>query len=84
MPISGGELVFEPQAYNDKCNRDEQDSIVVLQNNWIIGNEAKMNRAKEWGQWFVTEDGDRCIEKDLTIARQSVNAGVKPTDLKIA
>jgi hypothetical protein len=28
----------------------------VLNNNWITGNTAKMDRAKQWGHWFLDED----------------------------
>jgi len=29
---------------------------VVIQNNWIIGNENKTMRAKEWGHWYLNSD----------------------------
>jgi hypothetical protein len=32
----------------------------VLQNNWIIGNEAKILRAKKWGHWFLGQSGAAC------------------------
>ena len=31
----------------------------VINNNWIIGNDKKISRAKEWGHWFLNED-DSC------------------------
>ena len=32
----------------------------VLQNNYIVGKEEKVRRAKEWGHWFLSDVG-RCI-----------------------
>ena len=29
---------------------------VIIQNNWIKGNGAKIQRAKEWGHWFLRTD----------------------------
>eukprot|EP00563_Minutocellus_polymorphus_P018407 CAMPEP_0197724438 /NCGR_PEP_ID=MMETSP1434-20131217/6362_1 /TAXON_ID=265543 /ORGANISM="Minutocellus polymorphus, Strain CCMP3303" /LENGTH=68 /DNA_ID=CAMNT_0043309799 /DNA_START=13 /DNA_END=219 /DNA_ORIENTATION=+ len=51
---------------------------MVIQNNWICGNDKKIERAKEWGHWFLSDDENRCIRTDLKIARQSVETGVKP------
>lgn len=69
-----------PSEIKEKCQKEEKDpgSIVVLQNNWIVGNEAKVSRAKEWGHWFLSEGEDRCLRTDLKIARQSVIRGTKP------
>jgi FkbM family methyltransferase len=33
----------------------------VLQNNWIVGNDAKVARAKEWGHWFLEQNGGKCL-----------------------
>lgn len=29
---------------------------VVINNNWIVGNLAKVSRAKRWGHWFIQND----------------------------
>lgn len=29
---------------------------IVVQNNWIIGNQAKIARAKDWNHWFLRND----------------------------
>ena len=29
----------------------------VLQNNYIVGKEEKVRRAKEWGHWFLSDEG---------------------------
>nr|XP_006823243.1 PREDICTED: uncharacterized protein LOC102804226 [Saccoglossus kowalevskii] len=34
---------------------------VVLQNNYVIGNENKIRRAKKWGHWFLSRDMVQCI-----------------------
>lgn len=36
---------------------------VVIQNNWIVGNKAKTERAKKFGHWFLTESTTACVEK---------------------
>eukprot|EP00961_Rhodomonas_salina_P240202 3245450-Rhodomonas_salina.2 len=28
----------------------------VINNNWIVGNKAKISRAKRWGHWFVQDE----------------------------
>ena len=35
----------------------KQVQPVVIQNNWIKGNEAKILRAKYWNHWFLNESG---------------------------
>jgi hypothetical protein len=30
---------------------------MLINNNWIIGNAAKIKRAKKWGHWFLNDDG---------------------------
>ncbi|VDI71103.1 Hypothetical predicted protein [Mytilus galloprovincialis] len=30
----------------------------VIHNNWIIGREEKMKRAKQWGHWFIKDNGE--------------------------
>lgn len=37
-----------------------QNATVIL-NNWIIGNDAKIKRAKDWGHWFL--EGNRCRQR---------------------
>ena len=39
-----------------KNAKNYKDPIVVL-NNWIRGIDAKTERAKRWGHWFLGEDG---------------------------
>ena len=34
-------------------------SCLVIQNNWIIGNPAKIKRAKEFGHWYLGEEEPR-------------------------
>jgi Nucleotide-diphospho-sugar transferase len=44
----------------------------VINNNWIIGNDAKMQRAKQWGHWFTqNEDEGSC--KDNTKLRHQLD-----------
>lgn len=34
----------------------KKSSPYVINNNWVIGNNKKTSRAKEWGHWFLNED----------------------------
>ena len=34
---------------------------VIIQNNWIIGNREKINRAKAHGHWFLVESSMTCV-----------------------
>lgn len=38
----------------------KQSRPVVINNNWVLGNEAKIVRAKKWKHWFIDEKF-RCI-----------------------
>ena len=29
----------------------------IIQNNWIVGNKAKVERAKSYGHWFLQDNG---------------------------
>ena len=46
---------FAPGHWYTEKNRNT-DATVVL-NNWIIGNDAKIKRAKEWKHWFLDDQG---------------------------
>ena len=37
------------------------DPVVIL-NNWVIGNSAKIARAKLYGHWFLNDEQDMCIK----------------------
>jgi hypothetical protein len=63
---------------NEKCRKEGAGSVVVIQNNWMIGNKFKIARAKEWGHWFLTDKEVQCVRTDLKIARQAVETETKP------
>ena len=53
--------------YRRRCrNKDvhewgsERTNLVVIQNNWMVGNERKVLRAKRWNHWFLDGDGNTC------------------------
>ena len=46
--------------YKDRSYRKTVPAPAVVLNNWIIGNDAKIKRAKEWKHWFLDESG-ACI-----------------------
>merc|ERR1719316_2261457 len=56
----------------------------VVNNNFMIGNAAKISRAKRWGHWFLEEDGtcgDRITrEKQLAAATRSFET-LEPSSL---
>ena len=54
------ELFVPGIYYEDPAYADTVQNPLVIHNNYIIGNEAKTNRAKEWDYWFLSEDGLRC------------------------
>lgn len=35
----------------------------VINNNWALGNQNKISRAKEWNHWFIKEDNSCDMEK---------------------
>lgn len=41
-----------------KEERNGQKTPLIINNNWVIGNPAKIKRAKAWSHWFLTESGD--------------------------
>ena len=43
--------------YNSSQLRQRCPHPEVLQNNWIVGNDAKMQRARQWQHWFLNEYG---------------------------
>lgn len=49
--------------YLDWELRSNSDPIVI-QNNWLIGVEKKISRAKSWGHWYLQpEDGKSCTRR---------------------
>ncbi|XP_063409108.1 uncharacterized protein LOC134692580 [Mytilus trossulus] len=36
----------------------------VIHNNWIIGRRKKMKRAKQWGHWFMKDNGE-CDDEQI-------------------
>lgn len=44
----------------------ESVTPIVIQNNWVVGNSAKIQRAKDWGHWFL-QDGLACTETDFEL-----------------
>lgn len=39
-----------------KYCRDTAGIPYIINNNWIVGNKAKTDRAKHWGHWFLDDD----------------------------
>ena len=49
---------YKNQEFRKYC-KDTRDVPYVINNNWIVGNKAKIERAKLWGHWFIDDNG-RC------------------------
>ena len=52
---------------NEYLKADKEGNIVdmpvVIQNNWISGVDRKVERAKQWGHWYLSDDVDTCIKQ---------------------
>ena len=48
------------QWYTSVEYRKRCPSPWLLTNNWIIGNAAKIERAKKWNHWFLGEHQNAC------------------------
>lgn len=42
--------------YNMPEDKRKISHPYVINNNWVIGNNKKTSRAKEWGHWFLKQD----------------------------
>ena len=48
--------------YKDEKYRNLVKNPLVIQNNWIVGNAAKISRARHWRHWLLDNDNTTCIE----------------------
>ena len=46
-------------------NLKKDTKINLINNNWIVGIEAKMARAKDWRHWFVKDNDKDCDENAI-------------------
>lgn len=49
--------------YGFSKKEQKQVKPVVINNNWISGNDKKIQRAQSWGHWFLRKDGKCDAEK---------------------
>lgn len=49
------------QWYSSESFRSTCGQPIVIQNNYVVGNDNKITRAKVWGHWFL--DGESCLKK---------------------
>ena len=56
---------FVPGLYyrSERYRNSIKDPYVIL-NNWVIGNDAKIARAKKWKHWYLGEDG-QCLQQPV-------------------
>ena len=45
----------------------------VINNNWIVGNEAKIARAKRWGHWFLQNESAGTCRNSSVLHRQNAD-----------
>jgi hypothetical protein len=63
--------------YRKLCSSHD---LIVIQNNWMVGNDRKMLRAKRWDHWFLQNDGNTCImpEADALLKAVKASDNMKP------
>jgi len=52
-------LWYQKAGRGGDVSRTDAD-MAILQNNWEVGSAKKIERAKDWGQWFLDPNG-RCL-----------------------
>ena len=52
-------------------NRRKCPRPFAIQNNWIIGNAAKIERAKRFGHWYLSRDGTKCVKNTVNEVLES-------------
>ena len=62
------------QWYSDvdlRARVQKANGAVVINNNYIIGNGKKIDRAKAWNHWFVHENAQNICKNNNTLSAQS-------------
>ncbi|XP_045171339.1 uncharacterized protein LOC123533659 [Mercenaria mercenaria] len=62
------DVYADGQWYNLPEDKRNQSHPVIINNNWVVGNEAKINRAKKWKHWFIHDD----LTCDMDLVSQTV------------
>lgn len=53
-----------------KEERSKRKMPFIINNNWVVGNPAKIKRAKAWNHWFLTESGDCDLKNVKRVVEQ--------------
>ncbi len=56
-----GKWYDNSNRYHGLPIQDYANQPIVIQNNWIVGNAAKIQRAKKWGHWYYSGKYDKCL-----------------------
>ncbi|XP_061188411.1 uncharacterized protein LOC133196559 [Saccostrea echinata] len=70
--------ILSTQDYADgkwyKLSKEKREQLkpYLINNNWVIGNAAKIMRAKEWGHWFLKNSGECDQERVQKVVRQGL------------
>ena len=55
--------------YNLPAEKRDINKIYILNNNWVEGNPKKIKRAKEFGHWFLKDNGTCDVDQVKKIVR---------------
>ncbi|KAL4223175.1 hypothetical protein ACF0H5_016647 [Mactra antiquata] len=50
------DVYADGQWYKLPEDKRNQSHPIVINNNWVVGNKAKIERAKKWKHWFIHDD----------------------------
>lgn len=62
------DIYADGQWYNLPENKRKESRPVIINNNWVLGNDAKISRAKKWKHWFI-DDNLKC---DMDLVSKTV------------
>jgi hypothetical protein len=61
LSFLGPKTVVAGVWYSNAKVRAQHPTPSVILNNWIIGNDKKIERAKKWRHWFL-DSKNQCID----------------------
>lgn len=74
------DLFPEGKWYMEPKLRAANPNPLVIHNNWVIGNDVKIKRAKKFGHWFVSNDSTTSdVICNVTAVSNVLAKGPKPS-----
>ncbi|XP_077868708.1 uncharacterized protein LOC144359421 [Saccoglossus kowalevskii] len=82
LPVRVRRLPIKRFSNYDNWDPDKPSQPFVIQNNWIIGNENKIARAKRFDHWFLTDshNSESDSEDDLVLREVCSESSGESTD----